>query len=298
MKRINRLLIVFSVLFLGASCEIERVFPEYDDIEHGAFPRLVGNVSGAINFFDPSSSINFEVEFYDDENGNTVDSYEWTVSYANSGTFSTVKKIDRSQFVTMPSGLPGAKVSITFQELLSALGLERNQVEGGSFFNLQGKISTNRGQTFTAANADPTTLIPEPAFRAFFQYRANIVCPSALAGTYAVSVTGTSTDGCCPDETTLMSEVTLTEGASPGVYSISDFSGGLYLEWFDVYGITPSTNLARNITDACGTISGSFSEPFGEVVTVTGSVNDDGTLTIQWVSGWGDQGVMTLTKKL
>ena len=297
MKNIFRLLLISTVVFFGASCELERAFPEFKDIEKGAFPRLVGNVTGAINFFNPASAITFEVEFYDEEQGATVDSYEWRASYANTNNFRTIKKIERSQFVTMPSGLPGAKVTISFQEILAGLGLTRDQVEGGSFFRLEGTITTNRGQVFTSANADPATLVPEPAFRAFFQYRANIICPSALEGTYIATATGQSTDGCCPDLTTVTKEVTLTKGASAGVYTMSDFSAGLYFTWYEVYGITANFNLARSITDACGVISGSFGEPFGTVVTVTGKVNDDGSIDMSWVNGYDDTATIKLVKK-
>lgn len=126
-----------------------------------------------------------------------------------------------------------------------------------------------------------------------------IVCESTLAGTYTTTTTGTSTDPCCPDETTVTGEVTLTAGSSDGAYSISDWSAGMYLEWYDVYGITAATNMSVTIQDVCGAISiAETGEPFGNTFSATGSVDAaTGVITYTWLSGWGDTAVVTMTPK-
>lgn len=122
-----------------------------------------------------------------------------------------------------------------------------------------------------------------------------VTCDSELAGTYLASATGTSTDVCCPDETTVTKEITLTDEGG-GVYTISDWSAGLYLEWYDIYGVTPTLDLSGRVTDVCGTLSGEFGEPFGTSTTVTGSVDPDtGVITYVWTNGYDDTATVTLT---
>lgn len=124
-----------------------------------------------------------------------------------------------------------------------------------------------------------------------------VTCESSLGGTYTSTTTGTSTDPCCPDATTVTGEVTLTDEGG-GVYTLSDWSAGLYLEWYGVYGITASTDMSGRITDVCNTLSGSFGEPFGTTTDVTGSVDPDtGVITYSWSNGYDDTATVTLTPK-
>ena len=130
-------------------------------------------------------------------------------------------------------------------------------------------------------------------------YVLQVLCESTLAGTYTTTTTGTSTDPCCPTETTVTGEVTLTAGAADGEYSISDWSAGMYLEWYDVYGVTATTDLSVNFNDVCGTVSiAETGEPFGNTFSATGSVAPaTGVITYTWLSGWGDTAVVTMTPK-
>lgn len=127
----------------------------------------------------------------------------------------------------------------------------------------------------------------------------SVSCPSDLGGTYTSVSSGESTDsGPTPDENPISdytSTVTLTDNGG-GSYTISDPYGGLYLLWYDIYGITPDFNVSGTIKDVCGTISGNFPEPFGGSTTVTGVVNEDGTINYTWVNDFGDTGTTTLTK--
>lgn len=125
-----------------------------------------------------------------------------------------------------------------------------------------------------------------------------VACPSDLAGTYSVVSSGESTDsGPSPDINPIANypfTVTLTD-AGGGTYDMSDAYGGLYLLWYAMYGITPSHSTAK-IKDVCGTLSASYKGPFVESVTLEGTVNDDGTLTIHWENEFGDFGDSVYTK--
>lgn len=119
-----------------------------------------------------------------------------------------------------------------------------------------------------------------------------------VGGTYASLTTGLSTDGCCPDEVSnLASEITITDNGD-GTYEVSDFSAGLYLEWYDVYGITPDLALPVTLTVDGSVVTVSGSEPFGTSISGTGTYEKcSGDITYTWVNGYADTGTVTLTLK-
>ncbi len=128
-------------------------------------------------------------------------------------------------------------------------------------------------------------------------YAVEVTCPSELAGTYTSTTTGQSTDGCCPDVTTVEGEVTLTE-VGDGVYTISDWSAGLYFTWYEVYGVTAAYvsegNLNTDLLDVCTNISATFTEPFQTETVISGSVSN-GVITYTWTNGYDDTAEVVLT---
>lgn len=299
----------FFFIFATACEEIETPFPQFKDLEYGAYARRIGPVTGEFNFFNVAgSAISFEVEFYDENKGKNVASYSWTVSYidrtnngANNKAAVPLVTVPASAFVVNSNGLPGTKLTFTFQQVLTALGLTINQINGGDTFEFLGTVTKTDGTSYSFSNTD-ANLINQPAFQAMVFLRQNVVCPSALAGEYIATTTGTSTDDCCPDETTLENQTVTLVAKGSGIYEISDFSAGMYFEWYEVYGITvdyvAAGNLKKTISDACGKISGSFGEPFGTTVTVTGTSDPStGTITYTWKNGYDDTATVTLKKK-
>lgn len=126
-------------------------------------------------------------------------------------------------------------------------------------------------------------------------HNIQITCNSDIGGTYTSTTTGTSTDTCCPTETTVTGTVTLTDNGD-GFYTISDWSAGLYLEWYDVYGITSSTDMTAEIRDICDAISADFTEPFNTATELRGTRDAaTGVITYTWVNGYGDQATVVLT---
>lgn len=124
-------------------------------------------------------------------------------------------------------------------------------------------------------------------------------CPSDLAGTYVVVSNGQSTDGAPANnplvDFTYTVEITKVEGTDLN-YVISDGVAGVYQDWYCApYGYCFETE--GNFQDVCDTLSGSWVEAFGSTVTLTGSVNPDGTLTISWENGFGDTATGIYTKQ-
>ena len=305
MKGLKYLFLCLSLLIVAGACEdIEEPFVEFEDLEKGAFARLTDGINGEFNFFDvANSSINFTVEFYDENDGNNVEQYAWTVAYDDRSDADNdlpavaLRTFGKGDFSPNDRGLPSLTATFTFQEVLDAMGLTRDDINGGDAFILNATITKTDGSTFDANNTG-ANVIGQNTFNALFQIRQNVVCPSDLGGTYTATTTGISTDPCCPDEVTLTGEVTLEDQGS-GVYEISDWSAGLYVEWYAApYGITQGNITPKEITDACGLISGSFADGVfnGGGIELTGSVDEaTGVITYTWTSSFGDEATVTLT---
>ena len=126
-----------------------------------------------------------------------------------------------------------------------------------------------------------------------------------FAGTYEAVTDGQSTDSCCPDPAMTTSIVEITDNGD-GTFTISDWSAGLYLFWYEIYGITPENQTDGSLslvlssgpdTDGNGTCdyTGSGTEPFAETVAATVTVGTDGTLGLSFSTGFDDTGTAVLT---
>ncbi len=123
-----------------------------------------------------------------------------------------------------------------------------------------------------------------------FKLEYPVACSSNLGGNYTVLSSGTSTD---PDVSAANNpvvdypyNVVITDNGG-GNYTISDGFAGLYFLWYeDLYGIT--SEISGNFIEICGELSGTWKEPFGTDVVLTGSVHPDGSLAITWINGYDD----------
>jgi len=126
-------------------------------------------------------------------------------------------------------------------------------------------------------------------------FSVNFTCESDLAGTYDTVTdggTGDGSGGTASPFSGLAYQVTITE-VSAGVYEVSDITFGLY-----PVGYGDGENPAQ-FTDICNSITVTDQPDVvygGDVFNGTGTVNGDGTITISWSNGYGDNGVTTLTK--
>ncbi len=127
-------------------------------------------------------------------------------------------------------------------------------------------------------------------------------CPTRnIAGDYTTTTTGTSTDPCCPDVTTVEGEVSIVE-ISEGEYEIFDWSAGLYGFWYVGFGITADFvaggGMSTQVSVLCDDVSAELTEPFGTPATITGKVNlETGIVTYTWINGFDDTATVTLTPK-
>lgn len=259
MKRIN-IFLVFAFVLAATACEKDRAFIEFKDLEYGAFPRLIDGVNGEFNFFNPAGSgIDFTVEFYDENQGKNVQSYSWTVSYFDktAGTFTTPQTIGSftaSDFKPEPeTGLPSITIAFTFQQALDAMGLTTDDINGGDAIRFNGTLTKTDGKTFDASNTGANIIGNSPAFGALFAFDQNIICPSALEGTYSAATTYHAHDFLGDGYTSNTQDVEWIAKGS-GKYDVVGFDGGLYGSgpYVGAYG---TSALTIEVVDACGVIT-------------------------------------------
>lgn len=294
---------IIGFVFLGfTACEDEDLSPilTFDNAGKGAYIRLITETPRFIDLFNVAGSdYTYSVEFVDINMGADVASYDLQVTYdpesGNSIGPVTLRSFSSSEFQDLSSGFKGIEnITITANDLFSAVGISEADIDVFDDFDIVGTLTDNAGNVWGASNSAPP--VRGAAFRGHFDFTRSVGCASDIGGSYTSVSTMISTDGCCPDEITVNSSVTLSDNGG-GVYTISDFTAGTYLENYDVYGVTAGTNTARNLTDICNEISGSFADVFsGSTINVTGSRDDaTGVITYDWDNSFGDTGTVILT---
>ena len=307
MKKLFYSLFALSILVGFTACEEkERAFPEYNDLEHGAFARQLSKDG---NFFltdIDNSAINISVEFYDDNDGKNVASYSWVVQYidkANGGANSVapvnILTIDAAQFSTNPeTGLPFTSFSFTLPEVFSALGLTAADVDGGSTFRFNATVTMNDGRTFTASNTGSNVISSAP-FRGLFSFDADLLCLSNLEGIYEATTVG----WCGNVGPTILSQwvsvgagiYQIVDPADPTNVDAEDFSFGAYTACYGAGSTLPGGDL--RIKDACNIIAPIGSSRWGEIYEFLSVTVNGPELIIDWKNNYDPEaGVTTLVR--
>ena len=301
MKRFNNIFLAFLALVVVACGDPELPFDTFEDLEKGAYARRL-SLSGAFTLGQTAtSSYTFEVEFYSEDQGRNVASYDWTVEYSGAaGDIAAVSllSIPASSFTTnADSGLPSTTITFQMADAMAALGLTEAQVAGEDRFRFLGGITLNDGRTFSSANTG-TNIISSAAFAGMFRLDASVVCVSDIGGTLNFSNTdmefgggsGTS-QGACAGTTTGSFDL-VDEG--DGNYSLPDASFDMFpFCWSDA----PANSGDAGMTDVCGNLNGAGSDQYGDAYTYS-NLTGAGTnaITFDWINDWGDRGTVTLTR--
>lgn len=135
------------------------------------------------------------------------------------------------------------------------------------------------------------------------QKGTGILCPPVnISGTYKVtSTTGMSTDACCPGTVTISGNTVVID-ALPGSttnFSVSDITGGIYFEWYAVYGITSPDDTPGEFLFNCNEVTiVNTAEPFGTTIQGDGVYDSvAGTITYTWANGFADAATVILQKQ-
>jgi hypothetical protein len=131
------------------------------------------------------------------------------------------------------------------------------------------------------------------------KFAIRVICPSDLKGTYSVFweklQTGNGSGG--PNQTATNFVISAAKTMSfaqtaTGVYTMDDMSFGMYP------GIYSDAKPSGRISDNCGKLTGAASnlDQYSDPFSMSGVVNDNGTIRIVWSNTYGDGGTVILTK--
>ncbi|MES2240930.1 MAG: hypothetical protein V4497_11800 [Bacteroidota bacterium] len=298
MKNIKKIFAILTLLLLLLSCENDGGDSKLD-FKYGAVVDIQKQ-NNTDTFIDLVS-----VQNGDDFNlGLTVDLAVGNISSMNLVGFYTKKNgtITKATLVSNIVTLP-ATFNLKRKNIFDAFANINNpgDFESGDKLTISADITLKDGTLIKLINDDgsnnfSSNIATSNLYKLFQTY--NVACTSDLAGTYSVISSGTSTDsGPTPSENPISNfhytvKITALGG---GEYTMSDAFAGLYILWYDIYGV--NFEVEGSFSDVCGTISGKFPEPFDTDVIISGKVNPNGTLSIHWQNGFNDFGDAIYTKQ-
>ncbi len=290
MKNLKFILLTMLLSVFIVSCEDDGG-TSFIEVNGGAVPNMTKSTSTDA-FFNlirlnngEDVSVNFSAEI---AQGNPASTDIVGIYRAASGS---VYNATLFSDVTLPQ-----EFSLSISEIVAAFSeiSTGDDIVVGDALTLSARFTMNDGSVLNIVNDDGTSgtganIQTTVLFTTIITYPVS--CPSDLGGNYSVISNGDNTDG-QPPAVNVAYDVTITD-LGGGSYEISDFSGGVYLFWYSIYGL--SWEQAGVFTDICGAISGTFGDAWSNAVPATGTVNSDGSLTIHWDNPWGDYGDSVFT---
>lgn len=261
----------------------------------------VDNPSIAIGDANAKFQVNLEVQDANDgQNTERIDIYVRFIDNSagngsNPKTEVLLKSIPASAFTAGTRELPFVTVSVTIAELKTKFALTDSQYTGGDIFVIRLAQVLKDGRIFTRANSN-SNIVGGAYFASPFQYNANVVCPitESLAGTHTFVTTNMKAAGdACG--TSVSGSVVFGATATPGVYTISDLSFGMFGS--SCYGDNPAFSAGSRVTWFCSNLIASGTDQYGDSYTYTIVAASGPTITINWRSTYNDSGTTVLTRQ-
>ncbi len=290
----------------------------FEDMEKGAFARIIENDGASFFWTDyDNSTTTFTVEFYDENGGNNVASFDWYVRHRNNVeglTSDPVLYLSRTSSEFSPnatSGLPSVSYTFSLPEAAAALGLVFEDLNPGDDMIFDGIITTTDNRTFGPDNTG-AAVAGGAGFDGFFRSVKPLLCASQLEGQYAASTTVTSAgvgipwDGC--EGATWTGTVEFVRVADGQYELVSyddehpdgaiDMSAGAYWACYGAGATLPHDGDGTLvIVDACENLSWSGESRWGEIYSFSSLVIDGSTLTYEWSNDYGEGGITTFTRE-
>lgn len=271
----------------------------YNGFTTGTYLRTLSSTPN-FNFFDlANAKFTLMIEAVDEQDGKTVQEVDVLARRRRGANLTNEVKITTvpaSEFkphtVILPnvhpasgSKYPAATIEITVPQALTALGLTAADIDGGDFFEFRLVLRTTTGFTFSNNNLSGD-IAGGAYYRSPFFYRVPVVCPSNLAGTYNYVQTDMFCDG------QISGTVTWTAVAGTTTYNSSDFAFG---SWVHCYGSGTAAGTLK-ISDACGRISVTGQDQYGDTYRYLIEAVNGPNLTIKWDNTYGEFGTVVLTR--
>jgi hypothetical protein len=288
MKKILKIsLLSIAGTFLLNACDNEDYIKE---VPKGAMIYLSQEAQddGFINALDLSDvMLNFTLSTTDRRGQNLefapIASMDVTVTYTNSADGSIHKAI-LENITAWPKTYTLSADDIV--DIFPENVVNMNSVNVGDNFQISADFHMQDGTFLSGWSPALLDKSPASVYSVIIDYP--VACASSIpVGTYSAVSSGTSTDPCCTAPLVdFPFEITITSPA-PGTYTVDDIYAGVYLEWYDVYGIT--TREAQAFTDICNNLTATFDDPFGGGVTMEGTYDPaTNTITFKGSNTFGD----------
>lgn len=241
MKTLKNIFCSLLCLTIITSCEYDETPLDEDTVASntGAVLTTVSTVGGTINKLNPSeSSLQNTVLFNDFGSNDTMESVDLYLLFADTTPVNNqvitidelfLENIPASDFVVGDSGYPEHTYSISAETMLTKLGLDASDIDGGDLFVLRYDLKLTDGRSFSAADTGPN--VRSTSHNTPFRYSSIVVCfktPEAgdwtlkmddvygdgwNGGFITISIDGEATDYSCVGLTTTET-ITVPAGTS------------------------------------------------------------------------------------
>lgn len=289
-------LLATALIFLSSCRDSVEPNVPYSSFDNGAYLRTIASTSTTFNFFDlAASKFALTLEAVDKEDGATVETVEIRVRHRRlipgvglkytPASDVLVKTLQASDFAPNDqSRFLRTAFEVSAAEAIAAVGLTNADIAGGDVFEFRLVLNDKFGRVFSTNNVT-TNVAGAPFYASPFQYNVNVVCPSDLAGTYAFDALETF----CGE--TFSGSTTWTKVASvAGAYTVSD---GTFGAWQACYPDSWGSGNVR-INDACGTLTMTGTDKYGDSYSMTVLSSNATTLTFEWVNTYGEFGTVAV----
>ena len=139
MKKIINVLSIILIIAVMTACDTAGGIDSFSNGTNGALASWVTPPQGSLIISDPTTGLDFEVEFVDEDGGNTVDS--WTLTVTDAVTVGTV--FTQTSFSENANGNQGFSETITLTDIASALGATVDSFEEGDEFIFSSTLTRN-----------------------------------------------------------------------------------------------------------------------------------------------------------
>ncbi len=179
------------------------------DGEKGAFARIISSSEDkSTNLLDPnSSSWTATIEFVDNQSGSLIESYSLYATFKDNtiadesapdhsiGTEVLIDTWNKSSFVA-GTNYPELTFTVQASDIITKLGLDTNNADGGDTFFFRGEISLSDGRTFSSTNSG-LSINSELFYNDAFGFSSTFVCvpPSPITGDWVIEMADAYGDG-------------------------------------------------------------------------------------------------------
>jgi hypothetical protein len=297
-------ILLLTITLFSCSKADNAIYTVLNDKTSGAALRTITVVSPTIALGDPAGKFQVKLEVQDANNGADTDKIDVYVEFKDNSVANgsnpkaevLLKSIASAAFTKGTRELPNAEVIVTIAELKTKLVLTDLQFTGGDQFVIRLAQVLKDGRVFTRANSN-SNVVGGAYFSSPFLYDANIVCPitESLVGvhTYVTNnmKAGTAGTAC---GSTVTGSVTFGATATPGVYTISDMTFGMFSSvcWSD----NPATSAGARVTWFCNNLVASGTDQYGDSYTFTITAASTNKITLNWRNTYNDSGTTVLTR--